>query len=316
VPINLLFAQVFKIGDQPMQFQVGPRYYVESPANGPRWGARFNLTFLFPAGGASPSAQAAAMPTKAPSASPPWSWTGFYLGPNAGYSSGQSDTNVAFVNAATGATAVPPASSITGRLPDLSGFFGGGQVGYNMQATNWVYGIEVDMQWANQKGSANYLCGAPAAIGVNAACLAGTTSFPVGAAGTSLATSQKLEWFGTARGRVGLLISPAALGYITGGLAFGSVNTTGTLSSFNLAQAPVATTFSGSRTNAGWTIGTGLEARLAGTNWTAKVEYLYIDLGKFNNSVAQAAATGVPIGANLSSRVTDNLIRVGGNYKF
>jgi outer membrane immunogenic protein len=211
---------------------------------------------------------------------------------------------------------VPPASSVTERLPDLSGFIGGGQVGYNIQAANWVYGIEGDMQWANQKGSANYLCGAPAAIAATAACLAGATNFPVGAAGTGLTTSQKLEWFGTLRGRVGLLVSPTALGYITGGLAFGSVNTIGTLSGFNLAQAPVATTFSGSQTNAGWTIGTGLEARLAGTNWTAKLEYLYIDLGKLNNSVAQAAAIGVPIGANLSSRVIDNLIRVGGNYKF
>jgi opacity protein-like surface antigen len=118
------------------------------------------------------------------------------------------------------------------------------------------------------------------------------------------------------RGRAGLLVSPGALAYITGGLAFGSVNTTGTLSSFDLAQAPVATDFSGNRVRAGWTIGTGLEARLAGSAWTFKVEYLYIDLGEVGNSVVQVAATGVPIAVNLSSRVTDNLIRVGGNYKF
>jgi hypothetical protein len=47
-PINLLFSQVFKIGNQPVSIQVGPRYYVETPANGPRWGARFNFTLLFP----------------------------------------------------------------------------------------------------------------------------------------------------------------------------------------------------------------------------------------------------------------------------
>ena len=41
VPVNLLFSQVFKVGDQPFSIQVGPRYYVETPANGPRWGARF-----------------------------------------------------------------------------------------------------------------------------------------------------------------------------------------------------------------------------------------------------------------------------------
>ena len=49
VPVNLLFSQVFKVGDQPFSIQVGPRYYVETPANGPRWGARFSLTVLFPA---------------------------------------------------------------------------------------------------------------------------------------------------------------------------------------------------------------------------------------------------------------------------
>ena len=318
VPINLLFSQVFKIGDQPVQFQAGPRYYLEAPPNGPRWGARFNLTFLFPGGSASHEPQAAALPVKAaPSAPPPWRWTGFHVGVNAGYGSGQSDTGVTFVNAATGAAIIPPAGSVTGRLPDLSGFIAGGQVGYDIQAASrWVYGIEGDMQWANQRGSTNYLCGAPAAVGAVAPCLAGATSFPAGTAGTSLTTSQKLEWFGTVRGRAGLLISPTALGYITGGLAFGSVSTSGMLGSFNSAQAPVATLFSGSEMRAGWTIGTGLEARLAGTAWTFKVEYLYIDLGEVSASVAQAVATGVPIGANLSSRVADNLIRVGGNYKF
>ena len=49
VPVNFLFSQVFKVGDQPVSMQVGPRYYVETPANGPRWGARVSLTFLFPA---------------------------------------------------------------------------------------------------------------------------------------------------------------------------------------------------------------------------------------------------------------------------
>jgi outer membrane immunogenic protein len=99
-------------------------------------------------------------------------------------------------------------------------------------------------------------------------------SFPAGAAGTSLTTSQKLEWFGTVRGRAGLLVYPAALAYITGGLAFGSVNTVATLGSFNLAQGPVANAVSGHEIRAGWTIGTGLEARLAGTDWTVKLECL------------------------------------------
>jgi hypothetical protein len=50
-PVNLLFSQVFKVEGQPISFQVGPRYYFSTPHGGPRWGARFNLVFLFPAAG-------------------------------------------------------------------------------------------------------------------------------------------------------------------------------------------------------------------------------------------------------------------------
>jgi len=48
VPINLMLSQVLKVGDQPVSLQIGGRYYAESPAQGPTWGLRFNLTFLFP----------------------------------------------------------------------------------------------------------------------------------------------------------------------------------------------------------------------------------------------------------------------------
>lgn len=48
VPINLTVTQVMKLGNQPISLQVGPRYYVEGPDDGPEWGVRFALTFLFP----------------------------------------------------------------------------------------------------------------------------------------------------------------------------------------------------------------------------------------------------------------------------
>lgn len=48
VPINLVVSQLMKIGDQPVQAFVGARYYAETPTNGPEWGLRFGLTFLFP----------------------------------------------------------------------------------------------------------------------------------------------------------------------------------------------------------------------------------------------------------------------------
>ncbi len=48
VPLNFQVSQMFKIGDQPLQAFVGARYYAEKPEDGPEWGLRFGLTFLFP----------------------------------------------------------------------------------------------------------------------------------------------------------------------------------------------------------------------------------------------------------------------------
>jgi hypothetical protein len=48
LPINLGVSQLVKLGDQPVQFFAGVRYYAEKPANGPEWGLRFGMTFLFP----------------------------------------------------------------------------------------------------------------------------------------------------------------------------------------------------------------------------------------------------------------------------
>jgi hypothetical protein len=48
VPVNFMVSHIFKFGSQPVQFQIGPRFYAARPAGGPDWGARFNVTFLFP----------------------------------------------------------------------------------------------------------------------------------------------------------------------------------------------------------------------------------------------------------------------------
>ena len=48
VPVNLLFSRIIRIGHQPISLQAGPRYYVESPVNGPRWGARFQRNTAVP----------------------------------------------------------------------------------------------------------------------------------------------------------------------------------------------------------------------------------------------------------------------------
>ena len=151
-----------------------------------------------------------------------------------------------------------------------SGGMIGGTAGYNWQAAGspWVFGLEGDIDWTNLKDST--ACGA-------------------------LNCQTKNNWFGTVRGRVGYAFD-RFLPYFTGGLAIGNVeaNRTGFIGSTS--------------TNAGWTVGVGLEGVIAG-NWTAKLEYLYADLG---GTTCSAVACGVATNVDL----TVNVVRGGLNYRF
>lgn len=217
--------------------------------------------------GSAVSAQAADLPTKAPYYKAPivqvYNWTGFYAGVNAGVGFNRSYTTLA-----------TPASGDQFRLGGLGGL-GGGQIGYNWQFGNFlgfgnlVLGVETDIQ-----GS-----------GINDDR---TTAF-----------NQKIDWFGTARGRVGLATG-SVLTYFTGGFAYGNVKT-----NFIDSVTP-GNSLSLNNTRTGWTVGSGVEAALGG-NWTGKIEYLYLDLGNQN---------GVTTGGDvLGSDVRANIFRVGLNYR-
>lgn len=244
---------------------------------------------------------------------PVWIWTGFYVGANGGYSWGRSRSYVTYTNTATGAVIVPPAGSITNASFDMNGAVAGGQAGYNWQSTNWVFGIEGDLNWSDEKGRAVFNCAGVAPAG--GACLPGLTFLPAGGlAGTTLTIDQKLEWFGTVRGRVGFLATPKVLFYGTGGLAFGEIKTTGTMTGFTPAGVSIASVGSNSETRVGWTVGAGVEGKIT-QNWSAKLEYLYMDLGRFGSGPF-TLAPGSAIATNVSSRFTDNILRVGINYQF
>jgi outer membrane immunogenic protein len=245
-----------------------------------------------------------------PAPIPVWTWDGFYIGINGGYSWGRSNSTVNYFNTVTGLPIIPPAGSITDSRIDMNGGVFGGQIGYNWQASSFVFGLEADAQWSGQKGSAAFLCSAAGLL--PGACFPGSTFLPVGTLGVALAVDKKLEWFGTVRGRLGVLASPSWLLYVTGGLAFGEVQTDAVLTSISAGGVIVAAAGSSSTTRAGWTIGAGIEGNLGG-NWTAKAEYLYMDLGTFDTTVTVPAAL---VGANISSRLTDNIFRVGINYHF
>jgi outer membrane immunogenic protein len=262
-------------------------------------------------------------------AAPPavYNWTGFYAGANVGYSWGNSSTSQYFSDSVSGVFL-----STTNNSFDMNGAIGGGQAGYNWQRMNWVFGIEGDLQASGQRGNGQAICagGTLAAPPFNGTCTPGhvgdTAPFHTPGLPVIFDISQKLEWFGTVRGRVGATFTPTILGYVTGGLAYGEVNTTGAVSGTNITGpqgtntvilTPVAASFGNSSTRAGWTIGAGVEGMLSG-NWTAKVEYLYIDLGTVSGSFVTpvTAPSGNPVAVRYSSHVTDNILRVGVNYRF
>ena len=104
------------------------------------------------------------------------------------------------------------------------------------------------------------------------------------------------------------------------------MNSTNTVSGTNITGAqgtntftltPVAASFSDSSTKIGWTLGAGLEGVLSG-NWTGKIEYIYVDLGTVSGAFATPIVTtsGAFLVSRFSSRITDNILRVGVNYKF
>jgi outer membrane immunogenic protein len=231
------------------------------------------------------------MPLKAPPPPPAPLWTGWYIGANVGGSFGTARQTASYPPTIAPTTAFGSASS------DLDGVIGGGQLGYNWQTGNWVYGLEADIDGTGERGSTN-LYGT------------GTTSIPgVGLFTTSgtLAITEKLNWLGTVRGRLGLTASPNWLLYATGGLAYGGLDTDTTLTAGALSAVNNFNT-----TRAGWTAGAGIEGWL-GHNWTAKLEYLYVDLGSFTDTFT---GVGVFTPVTLSTHVTDNLVRVGLNYHF
>jgi len=244
------------------------------------------------------SANAADLALKAPPPpAPVFSWTGWYVGVNLGGSFGK---------AADTSTFGAPTTVFSSTSSRLDGVIGGGQIGYNWQAnSNWLLGLEADIQGSSERGTATTSAGVAGFCGVVAL-------FPCTTTGT-LVDQEKLPWFGTVRGRIGVLASPTWLFYATGGLAYGEIRSSETLTAAAGGPFPAgafANSFSTNR--AGWTVGGGVEGVISG-NWTAKLEYLYMDYGTINNSFV-GVAPFTPF--NLSTHVTDNVVRAGINYHF
>ena len=259
------------------------KYGADAPAN---------TTF-----GAARDRDVASIFRKAPDA-PAWDWSGFYAGGSAGYSWGAARTYAGFIDDA-GET--PLAGQRPSAGLDHAGI--GVQAGYNWTMGRMVAGIEGDFVYANQRGQSQATCPAAAC---NPALL------PLDAAMTA-SMNYRLDWLASLRGRVGVAVTPTTLAYLTAGVPFGTVSSSGAVSGFTTTGAATTTPFNVDTFSFGWAVGAGLESRLF-ANWTGRIEYLHSDLGSFRASPPPAA--GVATSFDSDARVRFDAIRVGVNYKF
>ncbi|MFL6817662.1 MAG: outer membrane protein [Bradyrhizobium sp.] len=220
---------------------------------------------------------------KAPAMVAVGNWSGFYIGANVGYGWGSGHTEI--VGLPDPEFGLPRTALDT----NPKGVIGGAQIGYNWQVGSLVTGLEADIQGSGIKGSTS-------------------RTVSIGGGPATLTASEKLNWFGTVRGRLGFAATPDLLLYGTGGLAYGEFENSGSINFPNIQYPATA-----GSTKVGWTVGAGAEWMLART-WSVKAEYLYMDLGS-------ASAIGrSPLNRSFQSQSTwhhqDHIVRAGVNYHF
>jgi outer membrane immunogenic protein len=248
---------------------------------------------------------AADMPVKTPS-TPAYSWEGLYVGGNVGWlgiegvslSGTPADSNTVALLGPCSAAGACPTSFGSANADSVTG---GGQFGFNWQIRNWVVGLEADAQTSRANATRSVNVNVPA--------------FGPYSASQSI----KETAFGTVRGRVGMLVTPSFLAYVTGGFAWASTNQSLTFGFASLSQTAFGTAGPGAF---GGTVGAGVEWAL-GNKWSVAGEYLYARLEPtslaFQTAPLGAGCTpgGTPsCQLNVSqSGFADNVVRLKLNYK-
>lgn len=224
---------------------------------------------------------------------PVFTWSGFYVGVNAGYGGDRfAVTTDAYIDAQGGFVDNSDAHKMRS-----SGFLGGVQVGYNWQFANrMVLGLEADYQWTGIKGDA---------FRSNVSC--GYDGDCYGAQGQ---INSKITGFGTVRARLGYAFDRSLL-YVTGGWAYGRVKSTGYIDQYSGYDTDGASFSRSNNMTGGWTVGAGLEYALT-NNLSFKTEYLFVDLGKktvlsYDNGKS---------GALIKQDTRFHVVRAGLNYRF
>jgi outer membrane immunogenic protein len=251
---------------------------------------------------------------KAPVMAPP-TWAGFYIGGNIGY--GWDPASATFNPATYAATILGPLTAgtyvVTGASGPVSlsvnpqGVLGGIQGGYNWQKGSTVYGVEADFDGTGIRAATSAPFFVNGTIGGDLANFTGNVGL-----------SQKLDYFGTVRGRVGWANDTTLL-YGTGGLAWGHVTTT--MNTFGITEVPpslaltpnlisaLTVSSSASDFRVGFAVGAGIEWIVV-RNWSVRAEYLLVDL------LGGGGTLGIPGGSGTWSWLPVQVARVGFNYHF
>ena len=276
---------------------------------------------------------AADMPLMAPPVARVTMWTGFYIGLNAGdtWDDNHSVDTLGrpiqgFLDGVgSGSFASYSAAAATGSTSFGNGnngrFIGGGQIGYNWQFGHGLAGFEADIDGLSSHSrniTLNNTVGPFLFFGTGEAI------------NSQIMNVRSLEYLGTVRGRLGFLAAPSFLFYVTGGGAYGGVRTSTAVTQANNdcvtfpgnCIAPTAASFgSASTARFGWTAGVGEEWMFA-SNWSAKVEYLYYDLGSISsNSVLSTgggsfSAAAAIVNVQSTAKFNGSIARLGINYHF
>jgi outer membrane immunogenic protein len=228
----------------------------------------------------------------APPVAPPFTWTGLYIGANAGgiWSDGSLNESCRGSGGITGLIAgfnlvvsIPCHGALAPTIRDSSSWLAGGQLGYNYQIRSWVFGVEADLQATDLSRSASV-------FDPNAQPVLNFGQ-PLPFALTYRASSE-IDWFGTVRGRLGITWDRLMI-YGTGGAIFANVTTSHFLDrafapgSFNfgglLVPLPSNMTSLGSHDAIvpGWIVGGGVEYAFT-NNLSLKAEGMYYELQKTN----------------------------------
>jgi outer membrane immunogenic protein len=165
----------------------------------------------------------------------------------------------------------------------VNGVIGGGQIGANWQVGSLVLGAEADGQGSSQSKTATTAIGA-----------------------VNITEDYRKPGFATFRSRAGWAFADRWLIYATGGGAWLDSNVNlmaSTGGGFNTSSGFELSHF-------GWTAGGGVEGAIT-RNWSWKVEYLYLQTGKFSTTVNVFGFVGL-----WNARLTENIGRIGINYRF